>query len=183
MRKNILLVSALVIIMLSAFTFLIGNGWAVDPKNVKIKFALAENKHQLSFSDINAELRFDPTDLKNSEMVTRINVNSLQTDDPGLTKHLLTADFFDAEKFPQIKFITTRIEKAEVGYTAYGALAMKDSVHRITLPFTFDQNGNEGVFKGNFSILCSEYGVMQKSKSGADKVIISLEIAVSKIKE
>lgn len=182
MKKRIMIISAVSVVLLSAFTFLGGSTWTVNSKSVQIKFAVVGNKHQLSFPDIKADINFDANDLKNSELVTRINVNSLVSDDAELTKHLLSADFFGVEKYPQIKFISTRIEKSEVGYTAYGALAIKDSVRAITLPFTFDQKGEEGVFKGEFSLLCSDYGVMQKSKSGSDKVIISLEIGVAKNK-
>src|ERR1051326_2318544 len=175
MKKNILISMGLVC-ALYGFTFLKGNTWTVDAKNIKISFDVPADPHQLSFTTLDASINFDPLSPAASEIIARIDVKSLVTEDPGLTKHLLSPDFLDAEKFPQIKFISTRIEKKGQGFIAYGGLALKDSVHAVSIPFTFTQNDEEASFKGSFSIFSGDYGVMKKSKSGSVKVIISLEI-------
>jgi hypothetical protein len=57
---------------------------------------------------------------------------------------------------------------------------MRDSTKTISIPFSFKQNGNEGVFKGTMAVHPGEYGVGQRSKSGSDLVEISIEVPVSK---
>src|SRR5437868_7681051 len=110
MKKKIISVSILSAVFLSAFTLLSGLPWKVKEAGIKISFDVPADPHQLSFTKIKADLSFDPNDLTNSELIARVEVKSLVTEDPGLTKHLLTPDFFDAEKYPEIKFITTKIE-------------------------------------------------------------------------
>ena len=180
-KKHVL--PALIILALS-FGFILSGiaKWSADTKNAKVDFVLPTEPHKLSFSGLTADIVFDAADLKHSEIIARIDVSTLATEDLGLTKHLLSADFLDADKFPQIKFISSRIEKTGEGYTAYGALAMKDSVHAVAIPFTFDQVGKKGTFKGKFSIFSGDYGVMKKSKSGKDQVDITLEIPVNRSK-
>lgn len=180
--KKTIVVAALAITAsgMAAFTFLKGNAWSVKNDGVKINFILPSEPHQLSFSGLNADINFDASMPMSSEIIARIDVKTLKTEASGLTEHLLSADFLDVAKYPEIKFISSRIMKTDSGYVAYGGLCMKDSVKAVKLPFTFTEKGDEGMFKGTLHIFSGDYGVMKKSKSGGDEVVISLEIPVTK---
>ena len=170
------------VVLITAFTVADNNFWKVKLKEAKINFVLPSEPHKLSFSGLDATINFNKGSLTTSEIIARIDVKSLTTEDEGLTKHLLTADFLDAEKFPAIKFISSRINKTDTGFVAYGALTMKDSAHVVMLPFTFTEKGKEGLFKGWFEIYSGDYGVMKKSKTGKDKIRVTLEIPVIRSK-
>ncbi|HEY6163208.1 MAG TPA: YceI family protein [Bacteroidia bacterium] len=175
--------SLLFLPVLLAFTLGGITNWTVKPAGVKIDFSLPAEPHKLSFSGLDASIAFDPADLAASEVIARIDVKTLATEDPGLTQHLLSPDFLDAKKYPRIKLMSTGFEKQEGGgYLMHAALAIKDSVHAVLVPFTFETKGEEGLFKGSFEIFSGDYGVMKKSKSGGDKVVINLEIPVTRSK-
>jgi polyisoprenoid-binding protein YceI len=158
--------------------------WSVGMKDAKITMSLpAEPDHQLAFTGLDASICFDAANLEGSEIIARIGVRSLTTEDAELTQHLLSSEFFDADKYPVIKFISTRIEDLKNGnYIAHGALAMKDSVQPVSIPFRFDGDQQKGVLKGRFSLFCGDYGIMKKSKSGSDKVVVDLEVPVARPK-
>lgn len=50
-------------------------------------------------------------------------------------QHLRTDDFFAAEKNPEIRFESTRIERSAAGYVAHGTLTMRG----VTKPVDFGQ--------------------------------------------
>ncbi len=52
--------------------------------------------------------------------------------------HLRTPDFFDAEKHPEITFISSRIEKKGKGFIAHGTFTMRGVAKEIALPFTIN---------------------------------------------
>jgi polyisoprenoid-binding protein YceI len=47
------------------------------------------------------------------KLEVEIDTDSLYSDNDGLTKHLKNADFFSVKEFPNAKFASTKIEKAE----------------------------------------------------------------------
>jgi polyisoprenoid-binding protein YceI len=49
--------------------------------------------------------------------------------------HLRNPDFFDAEKYPQITFKSTRVERRRGGMVATGMLTMHGVSREIALPF------------------------------------------------
>jgi len=62
-------------------------------------------------------------------------VNSVSTDNENRDKHLKSDDFFNAEKFPQMKFISTSFQPlGDNKYKLTGNLTIRD----VTKPVTFD---------------------------------------------
>ncbi|MCF7844512.1 MAG: YceI family protein [Kiritimatiellales bacterium] len=68
--------------------------------------------HECAFEDFTLDITPDSEDPQNPEgaqaMVT-INIASMVTDNDGLTKHLLSPDFFDVKTYPQAMFKTVSI--------------------------------------------------------------------------
>lgn len=56
-------------------------------------------------------------------------------------KHLMSADFFDVETYPESKLVITNIEKlADYQYNITADLTIKDATHPITFVANFDNN-------------------------------------------
>ena len=88
---------------------------------------------------------------------------------------------FDAEHHPEIVFKANHVEKTDTGYVATGQLAMRDSVHTVSIPFTFkkDEKTKSAMISGKLDIFAGDYGVGKKSAAGNDRVVIWIEVPAS----
>lgn len=90
------------------------------------------------FSDFTVEIVYDDTDVTKSTVNAVIKAASIDTGIEGRDKHLRNADFFDVEKFPEITFKSSRIEKKGDGFIAHGTFTMHGIAKEIALPFTIN---------------------------------------------
>jgi polyisoprenoid-binding protein YceI len=51
-------------------------------------------------------------------------------------KHLRTADFFEVEKYPEMTFKSTRVERKGKGHVLHGDLTLKGVTKPVAIPFT-----------------------------------------------
>ncbi len=181
MKKIILSITIISAFAVSAFT--LPALWKADDKNSTVSWEISDKKG--TFTNLAATLNFDKANLADSKITAAIDVKTLKAGNEKLEAHLLTADFFDAEKFPKIVFTSTEIKADGAGYIAKGTLKMKDSTKVISLPFTFTESDKiKGIFSGTMTVMATDYGVMKPqkdpSKVGADKVMIYLTVPVTK---
>ena len=182
MKKIILVSAVLIAITISAFT--LAAIWKADEKNSTVNFELPGSDKKGTFGNLTTTLNFDKKNLGESKITASIDVKSVKAGNEKLEAHLLTADFFDAEKFPKITFTSSEIKSTDTGFLAKGTLTMKDSTKIIELPFTFTEvDKNKATFSGTMTVNAADYGVMKKkpdSKPGSDKVLIYLVVPVTK---
>jgi polyisoprenoid-binding protein YceI len=89
------------------------------------------------FKDFTGSVNFNRDDLTRSNVEFTAKIDSVDTGVAPRDAHLKTADFFDAAKYPEMTFKSTRIEKKGTGYLLTGDLTIKDITKRVTFPFTF----------------------------------------------
>ncbi len=111
--------------------------WNLDKAHSKIQFSA----RHLVISEVaghfnNFDINFSTGDnLTEAEIEAAIDIKGIDTGISDRDNHLRSADFFDAEKFPQIKFKSTKVEKVnDEKYKLIGDLTIKN----ITKPFEFD---------------------------------------------
>jgi polyisoprenoid-binding protein YceI len=86
--------------------------WTVDPRHSAVEFSV---KH-LMIATIKGRFGDFEGALDVQEMTGDVHghgvvkVESIDTAEPGRDGHLLSADFFDVERFPEIRFTVRRIE-------------------------------------------------------------------------
>jgi polyisoprenoid-binding protein YceI len=178
-KKYFLLV--IVPVIFFGFCFLPVSEWKTKEGGGIIKFSVPAGAGDTGrFTQVETAIKFDSTAISKSSIKATVSVNSISTGDKGKNAHLLSEEFFDAEKFPKIIFTSTQISRTKNGYTATGKLQIKKTVKAISFPFSFSSSGASGIFKGEMQILAGDFGVMKKSKSGADKIIVTLEFPVVK---
>jgi polyisoprenoid-binding protein YceI len=144
------------------------------------------------FTDYTGTINYDAADATKSSVEFTAKATSINTGVEGRDKHLRTADFFEVEKYPDVSFKSTKIEKRGNGYVATGDFTMKGVTKQIQLPVTFngmlkDQRGN---IKMGFSIETTinrrDYGINYGSNlpNGvpmlSDEVKINLQIEAAK---
>lgn len=88
------------------------------------------------FRDFTGTVNYDPKDVTKSTVEFTAKVTSVDTGVKGRDDHLRTADFFEVEKFPDMTFKSTKIEKKGKDLMITGDLTMKGVTKSISFPFT-----------------------------------------------
>jgi polyisoprenoid-binding protein YceI len=83
-------------------------------------------------------LELDQADLTKSSIAVTIPLSSLNTNVAELDEHLRSADFFDATKFPNATFASTKIEKGDAAnrLVVTGDLTLHGVTKTVTLAVT-----------------------------------------------
>jgi polyisoprenoid-binding protein YceI len=115
--------------------------WLIDLDHAVARFSVRHfmiaNVEGL-FSKMNGTLLFDPPDLARLSVKAEIEVKSLTTGHPERDEHLLSPDFFDAEKYPKIFFESTHVKTAEGNRgKVTGDLTIRGVKKPVTLDFQF----------------------------------------------
>ena len=90
------------------------------------------------FTDFTVEIVYDDQDVTKSTVNAVIKATSIDTGIERRDAHLRNADFFDVEKFPEITFRSTRIERKGKDFIAHGTFTMHGVAKEIALPFTIN---------------------------------------------
>jgi polyisoprenoid-binding protein YceI len=88
------------------------------------------------FKQASGKFNLDEANLTKSQAELTLKVDSLDTDDAKRDEHLRSPEFFDAKKFPNITFKSTKIAKAGNGYKVTGDLTIRDVTKPVTLDAT-----------------------------------------------
>lgn len=114
--------------------------WKVDPAHSGVYFRVNHIYSTVSgfFPEFEGDIKFDPSNLKESKFFFKVNVKSVDTNNGKRDGHLLSDEFFDAKKYPQMSFESQSImHKQGNQYVAQGVMKIKDVSKKIDLPFTF----------------------------------------------
>ncbi len=99
--------------------------------------------------DFEAEMRFNADDLDNAAFDVTIDVTSVETGVRDRDRALAEPEFFHFDEFPRAYFRTTSIEAGDSDtYKAHGELTIRDITHEVTLPFTWEEDGNTAQVNG-----------------------------------
>jgi len=172
MKKIIYTAITAAIISLSAFTFL--SDWKVKPSEAVVEFKGGNISG--AFKELKADISFDKEHPEQAKMTASITVESIATG--FFLKNSHAKDALDADKYPTIKFVSSAVSKAANGYVAKGILTMKGVTKPISINFTFDDKGSQGVFKGSFKFAPKEYGITRNGTP--EEMMINLSVPVTK---
>lgn len=99
------------------------------------------------FAEFTVNLTNDEKDITRSSVSVVIKATSISTGIAARDNHLRTADFFDVEKYPDITFQSSRIEKKGKQLIALGTFTMHGVSKEIALPFTVTGTSSDPVKK------------------------------------
>ncbi len=137
MRRFVCLLAVLVMFC-SASAALGVDTYIVDTVHTEVGFTvrhLVINKVRGKFTKFSGTIAYDEDDITKSAMQGTIQVASIDTDHPKRDKHLRSADFFDAASYPEIRFVSTGIEKQGDEHVLIGDLTMRGTTKRLRIPF------------------------------------------------
>jgi len=113
--------------------------WTMDPTHSEVEFKI---RHLMitnvtgDFSKFNVDVETEGEDFMTARATFTADIDSITTGTDQRDQHLKSPDFFDAAKFPQLKFVTTKYENVDNdgSYEVYGNLTIRD----ITKPIKLD---------------------------------------------
>ena len=117
--------------------------WQLDPAASRVEFTIRKRllfvKHLLvtgRFADVAGTITLDEQDPANSRAEVTIAAASIDTRNARRDKHLRTADFFDVERYPTLRFSSRRIERIDGAagrYRVTGDLTVRDVTREVRL--------------------------------------------------
>ena len=114
--------------------------WSLDPSHSSVHFAV---KHMViaqakgAFVNYTLKVETKDTEFIDAKIELEIDVKSINTGSADRDNHLRAADFFDAEKYPAIKFVSKSMTKInDEDYKLIGDITIKG----ITKPIEFKVN-------------------------------------------
>jgi polyisoprenoid-binding protein YceI len=188
--------SLIISLALSSAAFAQTN-WKLDNAHSSVKFSvehLMVSETDGNFKGFEGTLSSKNADFSDAEISFTVDVKTINTDNEMRDKHLQGDDFFNSEKFPQIKFKGTSFKKVSGNkYLLEGDLTIRDVTKKVKFDVVYrgmqkDPYGNtKAGFKATGSIKRLEYGlkwnVMTEAAAVvADEVniVINLEYAQAK---
>ena len=89
--------------------------WRFDPAYTTVEFSVRNLWYTVHgrFDTLEGSIVLDETDLSRSSVVARIKARSIDTANKRRDAHLQSADFFDADNFPDIEFRSTRVARGK----------------------------------------------------------------------
>ena len=121
---------------------------------------------------------FDAKKPASSSFDVTVKVSTVDTDNEKRDDHLKSDEYFDAEKYPVIRIVSTSIKQGAdlMHFNFTGKLTIKNVTKTISFPFTAQKKGAGAIFQGNFEIDRTDFGVGSGSAVMADKVKVSLSV-------
>ena len=143
--------------------------WNIDTTHSGIDFSVRHMvfaKVRGRFTSWTGSVRLTPQDLTRSNVEVEIDASSIDTGVADRDNHLRSKDFLDVERFPKLRFESTRVERIDAQrYRVAGRLTIRDVTRDVTLDVEYngqakDPWGNQRVaFSATTSLDRSDFGL------------------------
>jgi polyisoprenoid-binding protein YceI len=171
--------------------------YRLDPTHSRVGFVARHamvTKVRGSFNELEGSGYFDAENPSDSRLDLTIKAHSIDTRNADRDAHLRSNDFFDMDTYPEIRFVSSSVEKVDdENYEVTGELTIKDVTKSVTLDFEVagvaeDPWGNQRLglegstvinrkdWNVNFNVALEAGGVLVSDK-------ITVEFEVSAVKE
>ena len=160
--------------------------WNLDSVHSTIGFAVKHSgvmTFRGTFKELDAKL-------VDGRLEGTVKVASVVVDDPNLAGHLQTPDFFDAEQYPELSFVSKSIQRDGDSVSIDGDLTLRGQTHPVEITGTIsgpitDGYGNQRVgLDVETTINRRDYGIdwsmeLPTGEPGlADDVVITANLAL-----
>jgi len=161
--------------------------WKVDKSHSNVKFTVTHmvvSEVEGSFKLFDGTMENAKSDLTDAKINFTVDVSSIDTDNERRDGHLKSDDFFNAEKFPSMKFTSTSMTSSgDNKYKLAGDLTIRD----VTKPVEFDvsyggtitANGKTKLgFKAKTSINRFDYNLKWDKATEGGGLVVSKEVGI-----
>ncbi len=163
--------------------------WQLDAAHTNVEFAV---KHLMistvkgRFGEVSGSIKGSLTDPSRFRLEVVIPTESIDTRQAQRDAHLRSADFFDAENFPVIRFVGKRI-KGDINdeFSLFGEITIRDVTRELELKVTNegtvrDPWGNERIgFSAKTKLDRRDFGLLYNQALETGGFVVGDEIKIS----
>ncbi len=160
--------------------------WTPDFAHSEVQFKVKHlmiNNVTGTFGKWDAEIESSGSDFEHAKIHFTAEVNTITTGNEMRDNHLKSDDFFNAEAFPQIKFVSTGMKKKnDDTYVLEGNLTMRNVTKPVTLNATYGgqmvdfYGNNKAGFEIEGKVKRKDFGLAWDAVTEAGGVVVSDEI-------
>lgn len=163
--------------------------YKIDPAHSEILFKV---KHLMitnvtgSFGTFDGTLESESDDFSGAKATFEADINSITTNNEQRDGHLKSDDFFSAEKFPKLTFVSTSFVKVnDEDYKLTGDLTIKGVTKEVTLDVTYGGTTNDpwgqtkAGFEINGKINRKDFGLVWGVVTEAGSVLLSDDVKLA----
>jgi polyisoprenoid-binding protein YceI len=162
--------------------------WVSDPSHSEILFKV---KHLMIttvtgyFKIFRIEVETETDDFNTtSNILFTAAIDSIETNNTERNKHLLSADFFNVEKYPELKFVAKKYEGNGAEAILHGDLTIRDTTRPVNIHVEFGgiavdtYEQTKAGFTINTKISRKEFGLTYGAITEAGGVVIGDEVKI-----
>ena len=184
--KKLLLLSAIALMSLATNA---QTNWAVDGMHSSVKFSVSHmmiSEVEGIFKKFDGAIVSAKPDFTDAKVNFTVDVNSINTDNEMRDKHLKSDDFFNAEKYPNMTFVSTSFKKVNAkSYVLEGNMTIRDVTKKIKYTVTYGGTGKDPYgnvkagFKATTKISRKAYGLKWNTLTEAGGAMVGDEITIT----
>jgi polyisoprenoid-binding protein YceI len=179
-------ISVLMLGLLVSGSLLAQSTWTIDKVHSKIGFSVSHmvvSETEGSFKDYTGTVVSKTDDFSGAEVTFTAKVASIDTENEKRDGHLKSADFFDAEKYPEITFKGNLVKEGNK-YKLKGDFTMKGVTKKVEFDVTYGGRINTGRGeKAGFKVLGvinrQDYGVNWANKLASGEMVVGDEVSLN----
>ena len=160
----------------------------VDPDHTSITF---QARHMLVtrvtgvFEKVQGWIEMNPGDPTTARAEGEVEVASINTRNAKRDRHLKSADFFDAARYPKMRMVLKRVYRKQDQWWADADLTIRDITKTVSFPFTLsgpvrDPWGNLRIgVEGHFTLNRFDFGLRWDKRLETGGLVVGRDIKVS----
>src|SRR5689334_2814688 len=191
-----------IVVMLSAFKKITSNvdsnpvtpskyastKWSIDKVHSNVKFTVTHlviSEVEGYFKIFDGSMEHSKPDFSDAKINFSVDINSINTDNDNRDKHLKSDDFFNAEKFPTMKFESTSFTPlGNNKYKLVGNLTIRDITKPVTFDVTYGGTANmmgtvKAGFKAKTTINRFDYNLKWDKTTEAGGLVVGKDVDIT----
>ena len=140
----------------------------------RVEFNFVSDKTKGTLAGVKVQMNSDVNDLSTGTISGSVKVSTLSTKNNARDNHLKGPDFFDSEKFPEMKFVCSSIYQEGSAFKAKGKLTIKG----VTKEVVFDLYNMTDELKFKTTIYALDFGVSPKKDRAKSKVEVVVYVPI-----
>ncbi|HEY9008976.1 MAG TPA: YceI family protein [Ohtaekwangia sp.] len=159
--------------------------WNIDKTHSRIGFSVAHmvvSETEGNFKDYDAKVSAKTADFNGADVEFTAKTASIDTDNEKRDNHLRSGEFFDAEKFPEIKFKGNLVKEGKQ-YLLKGNLTMRDVTKPVIFQVTYGgtvkaNNSEKAGFKLTGKVNRQDYGLKWSKTIESGGLVVGDEVDI-----